>query len=102
MKKLKYFLEQCLKEPQRAQYGGGIIANPEFTHTLEGWTVHGEGTIREGISKNGNRYIIAHGRTQSLDGASQTVQFVEGNLYTFSGKSLILYIYIIFTFCICN
>ncbi|KAG8650624.1 hypothetical protein MANES_07G059400v8 [Manihot esculenta] len=75
---------ECLKEPQRAQYGGGIIANPEFTHTLEGWNVHGEGTIREGISKNGNRYIIAHGRTQSLDGASQTVQFVEGNLYTFS------------------
>ncbi|KAJ9175130.1 hypothetical protein P3X46_013712 [Hevea brasiliensis] len=75
---------ECLIEPQRAQYGGGIVANPEFTYSLEGWTVYGEGAIREGISKDGNKYIIAHSRTQSLDSASQTVQFEEGNLYIFS------------------
>ncbi|KAF2294410.1 hypothetical protein GH714_010754 [Hevea brasiliensis] len=83
-KKLKLFLEQCLIEPQRAQYGGGIVANPEFTYSLEGWTAYGEGAIREGISKDGNKYIIAHSRTESLDSASQTVQFEEGNLYIFS------------------
>lgn len=75
---------ECLKEPQRAQYGGGIVANPEFTYSLEGWAVYGEGEIREGLSNNGNRYIISHSRTQSLDSASQKVQFEEGTLYSFS------------------
>eukprot|EP00257_Ricinus_communis_P022994 XP_015582867.1 uncharacterized protein LOC8262286 isoform X1 [Ricinus communis] len=79
-----YATTECLTEPQRAQYGGGIIANPEFSTTIEGWNVFGEGEIKEGISKDGNRYIIAHKRTQSLDSVSQKVQFEEGKLYSFS------------------
>ncbi|XP_055959932.1 endo-1,4-beta-xylanase 5-like isoform X2 [Mercurialis annua] len=74
---------ECLIEPKKAQYGGGIIANPEFNYSMEGWNVFGKGEIKQGISENGNKYIIAHKRTQSLDSVSQKVQF-QGQLYTFS------------------
>jgi hypothetical protein len=81
------FSEQCLIEPQRAQYEGGIIANPDFTHGVQGWTVFGQGAIKEGISKNGNRYIVAHSRSQPLDSISQKVQLEKGKLYSFSGMT---------------
>lgn len=75
---------ECLIEPQRAQYEGGIIANPDFTRGVQGWTVFGQGAIKEGISKNGNRYIVAHSRSQPLDSISQKVQLEKGKLYSFS------------------
>ncbi|XP_065871369.1 endo-1,4-beta-xylanase 5-like [Euphorbia lathyris] len=76
---------ECLKEPQKAQYGGGILKNAEFSDSLEGWDVFGKAEISEGFSKDGrNRYIITHSRTNSLDSISQKVQFQQGNLYTFS------------------
>ncbi|TKY51040.1 Endo-1,4-beta-xylanase C [Spatholobus suberectus] len=74
----------CLAEPQRAQYGGGIIVNPGFDHNIEGWTVFGKGAIKERISNGGNRFIVAHNRTQPLDSFSQKVQLKKGMLYTFS------------------
>ncbi|XP_020532391.1 endo-1,4-beta-xylanase 5-like isoform X3 [Jatropha curcas] len=79
-----FFSLQCLKEPKRAQYGGGIIANPEFTDGIDSWSVFGRGAIKEGISENRNKYIIAHSRTNSLDSFSQKVHFEEGKLYSFS------------------
>ncbi|XP_011002036.1 PREDICTED: uncharacterized protein LOC105109135 isoform X1 [Populus euphratica] len=75
---------ECLIEPHRAQYEGGIIANPDFTHGVQGWTVFGQGAIKEGISKNGNRYIVAQSRSQPLDSISQMVQLEKGKLYSFS------------------
>ncbi|KAK7390980.1 hypothetical protein VNO78_19239 [Psophocarpus tetragonolobus] len=74
----------CLAEPQRAQYGGGIIVNPEFDHNVEGWTVFGKGAIKEGIFNEGNRFIVAYNRTQPFDSFSQKVQLKKGMLYTFS------------------
>lgn len=75
-----------MTEPQRAQYRGGIILNPDFDHNIKDWTVFGNGTIEEQISNDGNRFIIASNRTQPLDGFSQKVQLNKGIMYTFSGK----------------
>ncbi|WCJ17978.1 Endo-1 4-beta-xylanase 4 [Euphorbia peplus] len=75
---------ECLKDPQRAQYGGGMLRNAEFNNSLKGWGVFGKAEIKEGISKDGNRFVIAHNRTHSLDSISQNVLFQQGYLYTFS------------------
>ncbi|KAK7357589.1 hypothetical protein VNO80_16882 [Phaseolus coccineus] len=75
---------KCLVEPERAHYGGGIIVNPAFDHNIEGWTAFGKGSIKEQISNEGNRFIVAHNRTQPLDSFSQKVQLQKGMLYTFS------------------
>jgi hypothetical protein len=75
-----------MKEPQRAQYGGGIIVNSGFEHNIEGWTVFGNGTIEESISNDGNRFIVVRNRTQTLDSFSQKVQLKKGLIYMFSGK----------------
>ncbi|XP_058739107.1 endo-1,4-beta-xylanase 5-like [Vicia villosa] len=75
---------QCVKEPHRAQYGGGIIVNPGFDHNIKGWTVVGNGTIEERISNDGNRFIVARNRTRALDGFSQKVQLKKGLIYIFS------------------
>ncbi|KAG5074971.1 hypothetical protein JHK84_056202 [Glycine max] len=73
-----------ISEPRRAQYGGGIIVNPGFDHNIEGWTAFGNGAIKEVMSNGGNRFIVAHNRTQPLDSFSQKVQLKKGMLYTFS------------------
>ncbi|KAJ6905758.1 hypothetical protein NC652_023499 [Populus alba x Populus x berolinensis] len=75
---------KCLVEPKTAQDGGGIIANPDFTHGMEGWAVHGQGAMKEEMSRNGNRFIVAYNRTQSLDSISQKVQLGGGLIYSFS------------------
>ncbi|KAI4298569.1 hypothetical protein L6164_032114 [Bauhinia variegata] len=75
---------ECLVEPQRALYGGGIIVNPEFDHSIEGWTVFGKAAIEQRISKEGNRFIVARNRTQPLDSFSQKVQLDKGIIYSFS------------------
>ncbi|PNY06376.1 endo-1,4-beta-xylanase A-like protein [Trifolium pratense] len=75
---------ECVAEPQRAQYGGGIIVNPGFEHSIKGWTVFGNGTIEERISNGGNRFVVASNRTQALDSFSQKVQLKKGMIYIFS------------------
>ncbi|XP_057427478.1 endo-1,4-beta-xylanase 5-like [Lotus japonicus] len=75
---------ECLAEPHREHYGGGIIVNPGFDHNLEGWTVFGNGAIEERRSNEGNAFIVARNRTQPLDSFSQKIQLKKGMLYTFS------------------
>ncbi|KAK7357588.1 hypothetical protein VNO80_16881 [Phaseolus coccineus] len=75
----------CVAEAERAEYGGGIIVNPGFDEKIEGWRVSGKGSIKEGISNEGNRFIVAHNREQPLDSFSQKLQLRKGMLYTFSG-----------------
>ncbi|KAF3435563.1 hypothetical protein FNV43_RR22652 [Rhamnella rubrinervis] len=80
-----YATTECLLKPGvGALYGGGIIVNPEFKDNIEGWSVFGNGKLEEGISKEGNRFIVAHNRTQPLDSFSQQVQIEKGKLYSFS------------------
>ncbi|XP_057426550.1 endo-1,4-beta-xylanase 5-like [Lotus japonicus] len=75
---------ECLAEPQREQYGGGIIVNPAFDHSLEGWTMVGNGAIEKRRSNEGNAFIVARNRTKPLDSFSQKVQLKKGMIYTFS------------------
>lgn len=79
-------INQCLAEPRRAHYGGGLTVNPEFNRGTEGWTAFGQAAIREATSKEGNKYIVAHSRTNPLDSFSQKVQLEKGKLYSFSGE----------------
>ncbi|CAI8604817.1 unnamed protein product [Vicia faba] len=76
---------KCTTEPHKAQYGGGIIVNPEFDHNIESWTVFGNGTMEERLSNNGNRFIVASNRTQTLDSFSQKIQLKKELIYMFSG-----------------
>ncbi|KAK0582252.1 hypothetical protein LWI29_023427 [Acer saccharum] len=76
---------QCLAEPGRAHYGGGLIVNPEFNRGVEGWTVFGQGAIKQGASKeSGNRFIVAHSRRKPLDSFSQKILLENGKFYSFS------------------
>ncbi|TXG64096.1 hypothetical protein EZV62_011090 [Acer yangbiense] len=76
---------QCLAEPGRAHYGGGRIVNPEFNRGVEGWTVFGQGAIKQGTSKeSGNRFIVAHSRRKPLDSFSQKILLENGKFYSFS------------------
>ncbi|KAI4295769.1 hypothetical protein L6164_035779 [Bauhinia variegata] len=74
---------QCLANPQRAQYGGGIIKNPELNDGLQGWTAFGDARIELGESR-GNKYIIAHSRNQPHDSVSQKIYLQKNMLYSFS------------------
>ncbi|KAK3015076.1 hypothetical protein RJ639_007463, partial [Escallonia herrerae] len=47
----------CSEEPQRGQYGGGIIVNPNFDCGTKGWTTFGKGVLQERTAKNGNKFI---------------------------------------------
>lgn len=83
-------IKQCLGNPFEALYGGGIVVNPEFNYNIEGWKAFGEGEIEERLSKEGNRFIVAHSRKHPSDSFSQKVQVEEGKIYSFSGKSVVL------------
>ncbi|KAL5855316.1 hypothetical protein ACOSQ4_005118 [Xanthoceras sorbifolium] len=75
---------KCLAEPRSAHYRGGLIINPEFNSGIEGWSVFGQGAIKERTSKGGNRFIVAHSRRKPLDSFSQKIQLEKGKLYSFS------------------
>lgn len=75
---------ECLKEPERVQYKGGIVYNPEFNYGLEGWTESGGGAKREVRSKGGNKFIVLHDRTKSFDSLLHNVQLQKSNIYSFS------------------
>ncbi|XP_026393418.1 uncharacterized protein LOC113288554 [Papaver somniferum] len=75
---------ECLKEPLRPQYNGGIIVNPEFSHGLAGWSSFGSGAIMHKKSEGGNGFIVAHSRNQSHDTLSQKLYLEKRKLYTFS------------------
>jgi hypothetical protein len=75
-----------LQEPKRALYGGGLIVNPDFDDNTKGWSVFGNGTIDVRTSNDGNKFIVASNRTNTLDSFSQKVQLKEGMIYSVSGN----------------
>ncbi|EEF29963.1 hydrolase, hydrolyzing O-glycosyl compounds, putative [Ricinus communis] len=75
---------KCLVKPRRPPYGGGIIVNPEFRNSIEGWKVFGKGEMKRGISEDGNNFAVAYNRSGPLDSISQKVQLEKGKLYSFS------------------
>ncbi|KAI4298564.1 hypothetical protein L6164_032110 [Bauhinia variegata] len=74
---------QCLANPQKAQYGGGIIKNPELNDGLQGWTAFGDARIEHRESR-GNKYIISHSRNQPHDSVSQKIYLQKNKLYSLS------------------
>ncbi|XP_043725822.1 endo-1,4-beta-xylanase 5-like [Telopea speciosissima] len=75
---------ECLAEPLKPQYGGGIIKNPELNHGLSGWTVFGNAKIEHRSSEKGNSFIVAHSRSKPFDSFSQKLYLLKDKLYTFS------------------
>ncbi|XP_077215593.1 endo-1,4-beta-xylanase 5-like [Tasmannia lanceolata] len=75
---------ECLAEPHKPQYGGGILVNPEFNHGLRGWSIFGGAKIERRVSKAGNTFIVAHSRNNPYDGFSQRLYMQKEKLYTFS------------------
>ena len=75
---------QCLENPQKPFYIGGIIKNPELNDGLEGWNAIGDAKIHQRESR-GNKFIVAHNRNQPNDSVSQKIYMRKNNLYTLSG-----------------
>ncbi|KAK9941869.1 hypothetical protein M0R45_007562 [Rubus argutus] len=74
---------ECLANPLRPQYGGGIMVNPEFNDGLKGWSSFGNAVIQHRESE-GNSFIVAHSRKQPYDSVFQKVHLESDKLYTFS------------------
>ncbi|KAL5561380.1 hypothetical protein UlMin_031127 [Ulmus minor] len=74
---------KCLEKPQKPQYRGGIIINPELDDGLKGWSTFGNAKIRHQES-NGNKFIVASNRSQPYDTVSQKLFLQKKLLYTLS------------------
>ncbi|XP_077215589.1 endo-1,4-beta-xylanase 5-like [Tasmannia lanceolata] len=77
-------LMECLAEPHKPQYGGGILVNPEFNRGLRGWSRFGGAKIERRLAKAGNTFIVAHSRNKQYDSFSQKLYMQKEKLYTFS------------------
>ncbi|XP_028783793.1 endo-1,4-beta-xylanase 5-like [Neltuma alba] len=74
---------QCLENPQKPLYDGGIIKNPEFNNGLQGWTPFGDAQLQHTESR-GNKYIVAHSRNHPYDSVSQKIYLQKNKLYSLS------------------
>ncbi|XP_028548826.1 endo-1,4-beta-xylanase 5-like [Dendrobium catenatum] len=79
------FLFQCLAEPLKPQYRGGIISNPEFNRGIQEWSAFGSGNVEQRTSRTGNKYLVfsRSGRIPYLS-VSKKVLLQKEKLYTFS------------------
>ncbi|CAL1379419.1 unnamed protein product [Linum trigynum] len=75
---------ECLETPQKAQYNGGGIVNPELNDGLAGWSTFGNAKLEHRESPSGNGFILAQTRAQPFDSVSQKVELKTNLLYTFS------------------
>ncbi|CAN0920752.1 Endo-1,4-beta-xylanase 5, partial [Linum grandiflorum] len=76
---------ECLEVPHKAQYGGGILMNPDVNNGMTGWNKFGNPTLETRTSaSNINTFVVAHTRTAPFDSVSQTVYLHSHLLYTFS------------------
>ncbi|XVE49333.1 hypothetical protein DITRI_Ditri01bG0074400 [Diplodiscus trichospermus] len=74
---------ECLAEPYKPQYGGGIIKNPDLNGGLRGWSTFGNAKL-ENRELNGNKFMVARSRNQFYDSVSQKLYLEKNKLYTFS------------------
>ncbi|KAK4264129.1 hypothetical protein QN277_029460 [Acacia crassicarpa] len=74
---------ECLENPQKPLYSGGIIKNPELNDGLEGWTAIGDAKIQQRESR-GNKFVVAHNRNQPNDSVSQKFYMRKNNPYSLS------------------
>ncbi|RHN44785.1 putative endo-1,4-beta-xylanase [Medicago truncatula] len=73
----------CLAHPQKPQYNGGIIKNPELNDGLQGWTTFGDAIIEHRKSL-GNKFVVTHSRNQPHDSVSQKIYLRKGLHYSLS------------------
>ncbi|XP_022762138.1 uncharacterized protein LOC111308052 [Durio zibethinus] len=75
---------ECLAQPSKPQYGGGIMKNPELNGGLIGWSTFGNATMEHRQEPNGNKFIVARSRNHFYDSVSQKLYLEKNKLYTFS------------------
>ncbi|MBA0863461.1 hypothetical protein Goshw_021395 [Gossypium schwendimanii] len=75
---------ECLAQPHKAQYGGGMIKNPELNEGLIGWSTFGNAVIEHRNESDGNKFVVAGKRNNFQDSVSQKLFLENGKLYTFS------------------
>ncbi|KAH9314692.1 hypothetical protein KI387_023319 [Taxus chinensis] len=73
---------KCVSLPLPSSYGGGIIVNPEFENGLTGWSTFGGSKLEIRSDQYGNKYIVASGRKNGYDSASQKLNLTQGLMYT--------------------
>ncbi|KAJ9551969.1 hypothetical protein OSB04_016014 [Centaurea solstitialis] len=78
------YTAECLKNPNKPQYGGGIVLNPELNDGEKGWTSFGNAKLQVQSSETGNKFAVAYRRKQSFDSVSQEFFLDKKKLYTFS------------------
>ncbi|XP_022725061.1 uncharacterized protein LOC111281644 [Durio zibethinus] len=74
---------ECLENPDKPLYGGGIVLNPELNVGLEGWHAFGGAKMKH-IELAGNKFVATHGRNQPSDSISQKLYLQNEMLYSFS------------------
>ncbi|XVE93510.1 hypothetical protein REPUB_Repub01dG0199000 [Reevesia pubescens] len=74
---------ECLENPDKPLYGGGIVLNPELNMGLEGWHSFGHAKM-EHRELAGNKFIAAYARNQPSDSISQKLYLQKEMLYSFS------------------
>eukprot|EP01018_Ginkgo_biloba_P014946 Gb_02219 [translate_table: standard] len=72
---------ECVAQPPDSLYGGGVLVNPELADGLNGWSPYGGGKL-ELRSSDGNNFVVATGRKNSYDSASQKLNLTQGFMYT--------------------
>ncbi|KVI01923.1 Carbohydrate-binding, CenC-like protein [Cynara cardunculus var. scolymus] len=78
------YTAECLKNPNKPQYDGGIVVNPELNDGDKGWTSFGNAKLQIRRSETGNGFAVAYRRNQSFDSISQEFFLDHQKLYTFS------------------
>nr|XP_018625197.2 endo-1,4-beta-xylanase 5-like [Nicotiana tomentosiformis] len=76
---------QCLKNPLKPLYNGGIVINPELNDGLNGWSSLGDAKIEHKVTNDGNKFIVASERKGPYHGFSQTFQLEKDKFYVISG-----------------
>ncbi|KAK9054721.1 hypothetical protein SSX86_025800 [Deinandra increscens subsp. villosa] len=78
------FTSECLKTPNKPQYDGGIVVNPELKEGLKGWANFGTAKLQWRTEETGNEFVVARLRNQSFDSVSQEFFLDKEKLYTLS------------------
>uniref|UniRef100_A0A7N0ZWT2 GH10 domain-containing protein n=2 Tax=Kalanchoe fedtschenkoi TaxID=63787 RepID=A0A7N0ZWT2_KALFE len=75
---------ECLERPHGAQYGGGMVANPEMDGGVAGWGSFRGARVEGRVGADGNRFVVASWRNSSYGSVSQRFWFKKDHLYAFS------------------
>lgn len=81
-----YICFQCLADPLRAQYNGGIVVNPDMNEGLKGWSKSGFANMATRMSSStNNTFIVATNRKGALHGFTQKYFLQKDTHYVTSG-----------------